>query len=218
MRRPDGRDPGRGRHARRGTGGDAAPGGIRSFIAVLLPEAVRTRVHEAAADLRALGAAVSWVRAENLHVTLRFLGSVDERTLGRVREALDEAAAATAPFTLTLGGFGGFPGSRAPRVVWVGVGDGAAALAELYARVEAALGRRGLPSEERPFHGHVTLGRARDPRGAAALGPALERPAPPLGEVVVAAVHLMRSDLDPAGARYSVLAHAPLGGTAPSAV
>lgn len=185
---------------------------------MLLPDELRARVHAAAADLRALGGAVSWVRAENLHVTLRFLGSVDERTLGRVREALDEAAAATGPFTLTLGGFGGFPGAHAPRVVWVGVGDGAAALAGLYARLEGALARRGIAPEGRPFHGHVTLGRARDPRAGAALGPALERAAPPLGEVVVNAVHLMRSELDPAGARYSVLAQAPLGGAAPSAV
>lgn len=185
---------------------------MRSFVAVLLPEALRVRVHEAAADLRRIGAAVSWVRAENLHVTLRFLGSVDEGTLGRVREALDEAAAATAPFTASLGGFGGFPMASAPRVVWVGVAAGAEALAELHARLEAALARRGIPPEGRPFHAHVTLGRARDPRGATALAAALAQPAAPLGEVTADAVHLMRSDLDPAGARYSVLARAPLGG------
>ncbi len=178
---------------------------------MLLPDAVRARVDEAAAELRRPGAAISWVRAENFHVTLRFLGAVDEATLGRVREALAEAASATAPFMMGLGGFGGFPSSRAPRVVWAGVTAGADALGAFSARLEAALARRGIPPEGRPFHAHVTLGRAREPRGAAGLSELLERPAVPLGDVAVEAVYLMRSDLHPAGARYSVLAREPLG-------
>jgi RNA 2',3'-cyclic 3'-phosphodiesterase len=198
----------------RAEGRREAPRGVRSFVAVLLPEAVRARVDAMAAPLRALGAPVSWVRAENLHVTLRFLGALDEAMLASVREALAEAAAATAPFTLTLGGFGGFPTPRAPRVVWVGLLAGADALGALHARVEQALARRGLPPEERAFHGHVTLGRAREPRGAAGLVEALAVAPEPLGEVAVDAVHLMRSDLHPTGARYDVLAREGLGGAA----
>jgi RNA 2',3'-cyclic 3'-phosphodiesterase len=180
-------------------------------VAVLLPDAVRTRVAAVAAELRQGGPTpVSWVREENLHVTLRFLGAVDEATLGRAREALDAAARATAPFTLVLGGLGGFPSARAPRVIWVGVATGAEALAALHARVEAALAERGVPPEGRAFHAHVTLGRAREPRGAPALAPVLAAGATELGEVPVDAIHLMRSDLHPAGARYSVLARVPL--------
>jgi 2'-5' RNA ligase len=191
--------------------------GVRSFVAVLLPEALRARVDAAAAELRRLGGAVSWVRVENFHLTLRFLGSVDEATLGRVREALEDAAAGTAPFTVTLGGFGGFPTARAPRVVWVGVETGADALAALHARVEAALARRGIPPEGRPFHGHLTLGRARDPRGGAALGDALETRRESFGEAPVDAVCLMRSDLHPTGAHHSILARVPLAGVPPRA-
>lgn len=187
---------------------------MRSFVAVLLPEAVQARVDETAAPLRAQGAAVSWVRAENLHVTLRFLGAIEEATLSRVREALAEAAAGTAPFSLTIGGFGGFPTPRSPRVVWVGVLAGADALGALHARLERALAQRGIAPEGRAFHGHVTLGRAREPRGAAGLADALAAASEPLGEVAVDAVHLMRSDLHPAGARYSVLARELLGGAA----
>src|SRR5439155_10607209 len=153
-------------HGRCSTMRQPEPAGIRSFLAVLLPDAVRARIDAAAAEVRRQAPRVSWVRAENLHVTIRFLGSVDEATLGRAREALEAATAPAAPFTLALGGFGGFPSPRAPRVIWVGVTRGSEALAELHAGLERALAARGIPPESRGFHPHVTLGRARDPRGA----------------------------------------------------
>jgi 2'-5' RNA ligase len=193
-------------------GESGAARGIRSFVAVLLPEAVRARVDEAAAELRRRAGAVSWVRAENFHVTLRFLGSVDEATLGRAREALAEAASGLAPFRLALSGFGGFPTAHAPRVIWVGLTAGAEPLVELHARLEAALGRCGIPPEGRGFHPHVTLGRSREPRGASGIGELLDGTGEPLGETRVEAVHLMRSDLNPEGARYGVLAREALGG------
>src|SRR5262245_17838196 len=191
-------DRGRPRHR------EDEPRGIRSFAAVLLPEALRVRMDEAAAPLRAQASGVSWVRMENFHVTLRFLGSVDEATLGRVREALVEAAAGVAPFPVTVGGFGGVPSARAPRVIWVGLTAGAEPLMALHARLEAALARRGIPPEDRGFHPHVTLGRAREPRGAPGIGALLAGAGGPLGESRVEAIHLMRSDLHPAGARHSV--------------
>ncbi|HSD80223.1 MAG TPA: RNA 2',3'-cyclic phosphodiesterase [Solirubrobacteraceae bacterium] len=213
MRRRDRRDRERGGgHAP----GEAATGSIRSFVAVLLPEDLRQRVDAAAAPLReraaALGVRVSWGRAETFHLTLRFLGAIDEARVERVREAMAEAAAATAPFTVGLGGFGGFPSARSPRVVWLGLTAGDEALAGLHARLEQALAARGIPPEGRAFHGHLTLGRARDLRGAPELAALVSAPAPPLGEARVDAVHLMRSELAPTGARHSVLARAPLGG------
>jgi len=191
------------------------PRGVRSFLAVLLPEALRGRLDAAAADLRRRAPRVAWVRTENLHLTLRFLGSLDEATLGRVREALAVATATAAPFTATLGGLGGFPPARAPRVIWAGVVTGADALAELHARLEEALAVQGIPGEGRPFHAHVTLGRARDPRGAPEVAAVVASLTEPFGEVVVDAVHLMRSDLDPRGARYSVVARGELRGGLP---
>jgi RNA 2',3'-cyclic 3'-phosphodiesterase len=193
---------------------DTEGAAVRSFVAVLLPEAVRARVAEAAAELRERAESVAWVREENLHVTLRFLGSVDETTLGRVREALAEAAARLAPFRLALGGFGAFPSARAPRVLWVRLTAGAEPLVELHARLEVALARRGVPPEGREFHPHVTIGRVREPRDVAEVGELLGGTGAPLGESRVEAVHLMRSDLHPEGARYGVLAREALGGGA----
>jgi 2'-5' RNA ligase len=184
---------------------------IRGFVAVLLPDAVRARLAATTAELRARAPALGWVRAENLHVTLRFLGSLEPAALAEVQEAVTTAAAGIAPFTVTLGGLGGFPSARAPRVVWAGVVAGHEGLEALHAALETALAARGIPGEGRAFHPHVTLARARDPRGAGSLGSALG-PGPGFGKVRVTALHLMRSELDRRGARYSVLAEAPLAG------
>lgn len=184
---------------------------IRSFIAVLLPEEVRRAVAMTVAELRLSGADVGWVRPENLHLTLRFLGGQGERELERAREALTEVAARASPFAVTLQGLGSFPLRGTPRVIWVGVAEGADRLSRLQASVEEALARRGFPREERAYHPHLTIGRVRGRRGAEALIGAL-RDEQVFGEVEVRALHLMRSDLHPEGARYSVLASAPLGG------
>lgn len=176
---------------------------------MLLPDGVRARLAATAAELRARAPGLAWVRADNLHLTLRFLGEVEPSALERVREAVAVAAAAVAPFTVALGGLGGFPSGRAPRVVWAGVVAGAEGLEALHAALEGALVARGIPGEGRTFHPHVTLARARDRRGAGGLERALGA-GPGFGEVRVAALYLMCSELDPRGARYSVLAEAPL--------
>ena len=109
---------------------------VRAFVAVLLPEDVRARLAAAAAELRARAPGLAWVRADNLHLTLRFLGEVEPVTLERVREALAVAATTVAPFTVALGGLGGFPPGRAPRVVWAGVVAGSEGLGVLHAALE----------------------------------------------------------------------------------
>jgi 2'-5' RNA ligase len=184
---------------------------VRSFVAVLLPDRVRAGLAAACAELRGRAPGLGWVRADSLHLTLRFLGEVDPVMLDRAREAVAVAATAVPPFTLTLGGLGGFPPGRAPRILWAGVAAGGDGLEALHAGLEAALVARGIPADARAFHPHVTLARSRDPRGAPGLAGALGA-GPSFGTVKVAALHLMRSDLDPRGARHSVLAEAPLGG------
>jgi 2'-5' RNA ligase len=182
---------------------------VRGFVAVLLPDGVRARLAATAAELRARAPGLAWVRVDNLHLTLRFLGEVEPAALERVREAVAVAATTVAPFVVELGGLGSFPSERAPRVVWAGVVAGGERLVALHAALEAALVARGIPGEGRTFHPHVTLARARDPRGAGGLGSALGT-GPMFGEARVAALHLMRSELDPRGARHSVLAEVPL--------
>jgi RNA 2',3'-cyclic 3'-phosphodiesterase len=187
-----------------------SPRSVRCFVAVLLPDRVRAGLAAVCAELRGQTRGVAWVRSDNLHLTLRFLGEIDTVALEQVREAVVAAAAGVEPFAVTLRGLGGFPPGRPPRVLWAGLAAGSASLEALYARLEAALIARGIPGESRAFHPHVTLARTRASRGEADLTRVLGN-GPALGEVRVAALHLMRSELDPRGARYGIEVEAPLG-------
>lgn len=184
---------------------------LRSFVAVLLPDRVRAGLAAVSAELRGQTRGLAWVPPDNLHLTLRFLGEIGPVALERVREAVTAAAATFPPFTVSLGGLGGFPVGRAPRVLWASVVAGGEKIEALFGELEAALVARGIPGESRAFHPHVTLARARDPRGARELVRVLGV-GPAFGEVRVEALHLMRSELGPRGSRYSALTAAPLGG------
>jgi len=178
---------------------------------------VRARLAAAVDELRRAAAAhgVGWVRPENLHLTLKFLGPVDEPRLVDVRAALAGAAALAAPFELAVAGLGAFPTPARPRVVWAGVDRGGAALAALAGAVEDALAPLGVPREARAFSAHVTLGRVRQPRGDPALAAALAAAAGRgFGVLRVARLSLMRSDLSPNGARYTEIDGWALGARA----
>jgi 2'-5' RNA ligase len=185
-------------------------------VAVLLPEAVRATLAAVIQRLRANARGVGWVAADNLHLTLKFLGRVEPARLEQVVTALAAVAASSSPFDLAVRGLGAFPSPSRPRVLWAGLAGGASELALLAARVEAALGPLGFPPEERPFSAHVTLGRVREPRGDPALAAALAAGASrELGAFRVDRVVLMRSDLSPRGARYTPLDSWGLGAPAP---
>ncbi len=161
--------------------------------------------------LRRVQADVSWVRAENVHVTLKFLGETEEKRLKRICPALAEVARAGAPIPMEVSGIGSF-GGRIPRVVWVGVGDGAEALAELAGRVEVALAGVGVPKDRRGFTAHLTLGRVRSARNAEALMAGLEEfQAEKFGTFIATQFELMESELRPTGSRYTTRERFPLG-------
>ncbi|MBI2157172.1 MAG: RNA 2',3'-cyclic phosphodiesterase [Candidatus Rokubacteria bacterium] len=162
--------------------------------------------------LRGTARGVAWVAPENLHLTLKFLGSVDETGLAALTSALTSAVTGLAAFDAEVIGLGAFPTPAHPRVLWAGIADGAGALVDVAGRVEAALAALGFPPDERPFSPHVTLGRLREPRRDPALAEALAAGAGrAFGRTRVGRVSLMRSDLSPRGARYTELAGIALG-------
>ncbi len=191
---------------------------VRCFVAILLDEEVRTVLAAEIDQLRPLSRAVAWVPVPNLHLTLRFLGELGEERVAVAGEALREAAEITPDFALGLHRLGAFPGLERPRILWVGVAEGALEARTLQARLEAALGRLGFSPEERPWHPHVTIGRIFDQRRwqrdtSPELRSAVARAASrSFGGFRVASVSLMRSDLSSQGARYSELARVPLSG------
>jgi 2'-5' RNA ligase len=149
------------------------------------------------------------VAADNVHVTLRFLGGVEAGRLDAVIDALAGALAGQPAFDLAITGLGAFPSTTRPRVLWAGIGEGAEAAARLAARIDAALVPLGFEPETRPFSAHVTLGRVRVPRRDARLAETLAAETA-FGRQRVERVSLMRSDLSPRGARYTELTALPL--------
>jgi 2'-5' RNA ligase len=134
-------------------------GRIRSFVALALPEPNLAALERHLAECAREASAYRWVEPDSLHLTLRFLGNLEPDALERVRDELSSVRGA--PFPLALDGRGTFGPRAAPRVVWIGVGEGLEACAALAASVEAACERAGLEPEARPWRGHVTLARAR---------------------------------------------------------
>jgi 2'-5' RNA ligase len=189
----------------------------RLFVALEPPDLVRRRLAALADELRRAagraGEEVRWVPPTNVHLTLQFLGAVPEERVPAIEAALREAAAEARPLSLALRGVGGFPNARRPRVLWAGLEGDLAPLAALAAALGARLAKLGHPPEDRPFSPHLTLGRAREGRGAPGLagalaGAAQEAPAPWRAAEVV----LFESHLSPRGPRYEAIARAPLGG------
>jgi 2'-5' RNA ligase len=189
----------------------------RLFVALEPPEPVRRRLGALAEDLRRgagrAGDEVRWVPPANVHLTLQFLGAVPEERVTAVEAALGEAAAESRPLSLSVRGVGGFPNARRPRVLWAGLEGDLAPLAALVAGLGARLGKLGFPPEDRPFSAHLTLGRARDGRGAPGLAGALAR----AGQAEAAPwraseLVLFESHLSPRGPRYEAIARVALGG------
>ncbi len=189
----------------------------RAFLALLLSEDTRAAVGAEIERLRPFSRAVAWVPPPNLHFTLKFLGEQSETRLREVMEALADARVDAAPFALALHGLGAFPGMQRPRILWVGVAEGALAARALQAAVERALDHRGFARESRPWHPHLTIGRVFDEgRWRREAGPPLrgavaEAARRSFGTVPVTRIVLMRSDLSPRGARYSELDSIELG-------
>jgi 2'-5' RNA ligase len=184
----------------------------RTFVALDPGEAVRDRLVALQEELAHTGADVKWVEADNLHLTLLFLGEVDQRALMDVCRAVGEQAQQFAPFPLSLAGAGAFPNLRRPRTLWVGVRTGAAQVCALHNALEAPLLELGCyRREERQFTPHLTLGRVKGERGSDDLARALTKHAAWVGgETVVDTVHVMGSELTPTGPVYTVLSRAKL--------
>ena len=104
---------------------------IRAFLAVELPEPLRREVAAFQSELRSSGADVKWVEAENLHLTLKFLGKIETAQAASLKERLSAGLKGVSPFTVRLEGIGAFPKTTFPRVLWVGVGEGKERLVEL---------------------------------------------------------------------------------------
>jgi 2'-5' RNA ligase len=191
----------------------------RTFIAVDLGKPIRDRIVALQEELARAGTEVKWVEPENLHVTMLFLGEVDERELPAVCRVVADCTQQHQPFPMSVETAGCFPTPRRPRVLWVGVGEGTQPLCALHDALEPPLMDLGCyRREERKYTPHITLGRVKSDshrssgRPTDKLAAALAKQAGwKGGEITVRELLVMGSELTPKGPVYTVLSRAKLG-------
>jgi len=195
---------------------------LRTFIAIELSTEAQTALAKLQQRLKAVvpPQSVRWTAPENIHLTLHFLGDVAVDKVSKITNLMQAAAATCSPFSLTLGGLGCFPNTRRPRIVWTGVSGQVEILLKLHRELSEGLKTIGFTPETRPYSPHLTVGRVKDglpQRLLNQLGQVLEQTQPQVGHVAaldVTEIHLMQSDLKPAGPVYTQLATAALNPTA----
>ena len=190
---------------------------VRAFIAIPLPAALQQEIHRELQPLRSRleRGLVRWVAAENIHITLKFLGDTHTEDLEKLQELLAKEVVEFAPFQVSIRDLGVYPNLSRPSVIWVGVTDNEK-LFTLQKRVQAVASQIGSAPEKRRFSAHLTLGRvSRKGYGKMArsqIRAAIEKsPVYNFGQISVDSVHLIESVLTPKGAKYRSLFEAKLG-------
>ena len=187
---------------------------IRTFIAIDLSDDVRAAIEEAQAQLKRTNFSVkiSWTKVANLHLTLQFLGYIEEAVVEKIKAALRLVTAPHQPFDVSVQGAGAFPDEMRPRVVWIGCDDAGNRLKSLALAVQDAMQPLGFVPERHEFSAHLTLGRIRSPRRDAALTRAIDSlKDTSFGTLRVEAIHLFESQLHPEGSIYTKLSSHALG-------
>ncbi len=136
---------------------------MRTFIGVEVPKKEREIIWRLIQEQRKKNLPIKWVEFENLHITLKFLGEIDEKKLDSLLPILTTISKGTKRFSIGLENIGCFPSIRNPRVLWIGVSIGAEELINLAIEIESNLNKIGFKKEGKKFHPHLTIGRLKTP-------------------------------------------------------
>lgn len=192
-------------------GGVAYLRAMRLFIAIEVPDEVRTAARNLIEQLKKSAPDAKWVSPDKMHLTLAFLGEVSEDAVEAVQHAIEMTARAHLAFDLRMRGGGGFGGRRHPRVLWLGTEGDVDRLAAVQATLVQNLVPTGFEPDSRPFKAHLTLARAREQRGDPELARAAERlAAVDFGGFHVDRLVLIHSETGPKGSKYTPLFYAAL--------
>ena len=182
---------------------------IRTFIAIKLPEKILPSVKQIRNGFKSQGIRAKWVKVENIHITIKFLGDIKITDVGKIIRSITLAAKKSKPITLSVKGAGVFPRVKRPRVIWAGITGEVSALFDLQNRVEENLEAIGFPKEPRPFKGHLTIGRIKGETDAKKLVNAMEQFKGFESESFMADhIFLIKSELKQSGAVYTDLSSA----------
>ncbi len=185
---------------------------LRSFLAIELPTDILQRIREVQEELKSSKADVRWVSPENIHLTLKFFGNIEESQIDSIIKTIEQPVRATVPISIGVRGMGAFPSLKNPRVIWVGLTEEGNALISFQKRLDEGLWKIGFQPEDRPFHPHLTVGRLRSNRGKDELIRGVERfRGEGFGSFLVERIVLFKSDLTPKGPIYTALREIRLG-------
>ena len=175
----------------------------RVFCAVELPEAVRARLEKHVAQLRkeVPDAAASCSRVENIHLTLKFFGSVEVKRIEKISEAAERVVKEFSMFQIGVGGTGVFPRPSRAQVLWIGVSDPSGQLSALQEKFEDECAAEGFAKEDRAYRPHLTIARLRKPEGSLA-NTHLKMQFEPI-EIDITELVVFRSELSSKGSRYT---------------
>lgn len=183
---------------------------MRTFIAVDFPPNTLEKIADITGFFKTLTPekTLKWVETENLHLTIKFLGEIDEQTAAQVKRTLSVALKDQHSFEIEISGLGMYPNKNKPRVIWLGI-TGAGPLADIYKVTNHELAKLEIQPEQRPFSPHLTIARIRrntDHKAAQQIGEILSKyQVDPLGTITITQVHLYQSDLTPSGPIYTRL-------------
>lgn len=185
---------------------------MRTFIAIELSQETRLALGRLIGELKPELGRVTWVRPERMHLTLKFLGEIDEGLVERIAEKLKRICGEAQPFAFDVAGMGCFPNPSRPRVVWAGIVGNTAPASELQRRIDVELEHLGFEPDARGFSPHVTMGRVKGSINRNALSAAIESNRErQLGSELIEEIVFMRSKLLPEGPVYTPLARLELG-------
>jgi 2'-5' RNA ligase len=186
---------------------------MRTFIAIELPTEIKTILSNMQNELKQAHGDIKWVKPENIHLTLKFLGEIEQDLIKKICSILEATAQKYPSFSLYLSKLGAFPKLQYPRVIWISVTNDQIAI-NIAQDLEKELLRIGLPAESRPFSTHITLGRLRSGLNRKALVEKLELInkdiALPGPEFNILGLTLFKSTLTPQGPIYEAILSCPL--------
>lgn len=187
------------------------PESIRCFVAIEIPDRIQVILSEVQSEFRQKITRASWTRNGNYHLTLKFLGDVEKSSINEINSTIASIAGNHRPICIEIGSIGTFPNLYRPRVLWVGLTQGANKITTLANAVIRELGKLGYPSENR-FHPHLTLARLKENVNMKTCTELFKKFETIAGTLInVNHITLVRSELRPSGAVYTPLHIYPLG-------
>lgn len=178
---------------------------VRAFIAIELPSTIVKSLEEIQDNLRDTANKIAWVKPDNIHLTMKFLGNIETDKAHAIEKILKNIVSQISIGKLSVKGVGAFPTINNPRVIWVGVEDDKNLL-NIYTQLEEGLASLGFKKEDRPFKPHLTLGRVKFLKDKKGLKERLEKFADiKFASFIVDSLILFKSELTPEGSLYTKL-------------